>query len=232
MTTGDDYARQRGLAWNRAEAESWSNDLPRTPSGWKPDYWTFADGADEFLVKGLTRCPTLYRWTIGRLLLHRERRMYRRLSGLAPLPEYCGQFDRNSLILEHITNATSLRQVLPEDLPPGFFDALADSVRQLHDLGVVHLDLRHRKNVLVTAEGPRIVDLESAVYVGRNALSRRYLLPLLAWIDHSAVLKHRARYAPEETTDDDHAILARYERRLACWGFGRWLSAMRKVLLS
>jgi predicted Ser/Thr protein kinase len=89
-----------------------------------------------------------------------------------------------------------------------FFDALDACVARIHARGVVHLDLRQRRNILRGAdEQPMLVDFEAALVC--NPASRRGRLAL-RWgrrIDRLAILKHKSRYAPR--------LLTPRERRLA-----------------
>jgi serine/threonine protein kinase len=64
----------------------------------------------------------------------------------------------------------------------------------MHARGVAHLDLRHRSNVLLTADGtPVLIDFGSAVCLRPGGLAARLLLPLLARIDRGALGKWRAK---------------------------------------
>jgi len=61
----------------------------------------------------------------------------------------------------------------------------------------VHLDLRHRSNVLVDEhQQPVLIDFASAVVMKPRGLLARWLLPLLARIDWIAVEKWRQRVEP------------------------------------
>ena len=156
--------------------------------------------------------------------------MYRRIRGLGFVPRYFGRFDKDSIVLEKLVatplTAFQSRTSIPAlDLHPSFIDDLQRCVDQLHARGVVHMDLRHRRNILVDVHGrPRIVDFETAVYVGR------WLVPVLAWIDHSAVTKFRMRYFPEQVTARDAKRYARFRILRKLWPFGRiWPPAQRRA---
>lgn len=200
---------------SREEAERLSTDLPTTPDRWKPTLWTFEHGGRRFAVKDVRRTSTFFRFTAGRWTVGHEARIYRRLEGLDFVPPFRGKFDSDAMILEWI-DATSLRQLESPDLPPGFFDALQSCVDQLHARGVVHMDMRHRTNILRSAGGaPRLVDFEIAFYLGR------WLAPLLGWVDRSAVTKFRIRYSPDEVSEAQVARYARFTRLRKLWPFGR-----------
>jgi RIO-like serine/threonine protein kinase len=89
-----------------------------------------------------------------------------------------------------------------------FFDALDACVERIHARGVIHLDLRQRRNILRGADGePMLVDFEAALVCNPARLSGRIALRWGRWIDRLAILKHKRRYA--------NRLLTPRERRLA-----------------
>jgi predicted Ser/Thr protein kinase len=89
-----------------------------------------------------------------------------------------------------------------------FFDALDACVARIHARGVVHLDLRQRRNILRGANGePMLVDFEAALVCNPARLSGRIALRWGRRIDRLAILKHKRRYA--------NRLLTPGERRLA-----------------
>ncbi len=77
-----------------------------------------------------------------------------------------------------------------------FFDALAACVERIHARGVVHLDLRQRRNILRGADGePIVVDFETALVCNPARVSGRIALGWGRRIDRLAILKHKRRYA-------------------------------------
>jgi len=82
----------------------------------------------------------------------------------------------------------------------------------------VHLDLHQKLNALIDAEGRAwVIDLGQGLDCSRGAL-RRLLFPALARIDRNAVLKFRARYAPD-TLDPARRdrLVARYRESRDHW---------------
>jgi serine/threonine protein kinase len=68
----------------------------------------------------------------------------------------------------------------------------------MHARGVAHLDLRHRSNVLLAADGsPVLIDFGSAVCLRPGGLAARLVLPLLARVDRGALRKWRAKLAAQ-----------------------------------
>ena len=201
----------------RAEAERLSGDVLAEPEAWKPSVWTVTAGGWPVVIKDVRRTTPLFRYTLGRMGLRREERIYQRLDGMPFVPRYLGRLDKDAIMLERVA-ATPIQEFGRTDIDASFFDDLGECVASLHDRGVVHMDLRHRSNLLVGEDNkPRIIDFEAAVYVGRSFLARWLLVPLLAPVDRSAVTKYRIRYQKEWT---------RREARKH-----RWFGFMRKLWL-
>lgn len=180
----------------RAEAESLREDSLVPATKWKPAIWGFSKGGRRYIVKDKSACSWLFRNTIGAFSMLREFRIYCRLSGLDFVPACEGRMGRNALILERVAGRP-LRGFGEIGIKAEFFDAMERCIVAMHDRGVVHLDLRHRSNILISPEGePFFLDFEAALYLGRNRLCRRFLHPLLTWADHSALTKYRMRYVP------------------------------------
>jgi hypothetical protein len=79
-------------------------------------------------------------------------------------------------------------------------------VRELHGLGVVHLDLRHRSNLRAGLDGePVLIDFASALAFRPGGLAARWLLPLLARADRRALRKWRRRLADYPGSADGEA---------------------------
>ncbi|HKK51684.1 MAG TPA: serine/threonine protein kinase, partial [Myxococcota bacterium] len=82
-----------------------------------------------------------------------------------------------------------------------FLVELEESIREMHRRGVVHLDLRHRSNVLACAEGhPVLLDFASALRLDPERWPARWLLRLLASVDRRALEKWRVRLQPPRET--------------------------------
>jgi serine/threonine protein kinase len=134
---------------------------------------------------------------LGPWLLGREVRAYRALAGHPAVPRLLGRIDRLAFAVEYRPGRRLSRR-LAGQVAPGFVDALAGAVGAMHARGVVHLDLRHRSNVLVGEDGaPVLIDFASALRFPPGA---RWLVPVFAWIDRRAVAKWRERLAPQEAS--------------------------------
>lgn len=106
-------------------------------------------------------------------LLVREARTYQRLAGIGAVPRLLGRVDDLALVLEYrpgVLLSRSLRGRLPET----FLPELEAAIQAMHHRGVVHLDLRHRSNILAGEDGrPVLLDFASALtFAGRGPVSR------------------------------------------------------------
>jgi serine/threonine protein kinase len=107
-----------------------------------------------------------------------------------------------------------------ESLPSSFFPELGRVLDEVHGKGVVHLDLRHKGNILVTDEGdPFLIDFNSSFAFKEKGFLRRYLFPLLRWVDYGGLLKLKKRISPSAMTPEELAFLKRFDRLRRLWIF-------------
>jgi len=148
------------------------------------------------VVKDFSPRARWLRETWGRWSLRRELRAYRALVGLDCVPRPLGRLDALAFAVEYRPGRRMSRRLAGE-LRPGFPARLEEAVRAMHARGVVHLDLRHRSNVLVDARGdPVLIDFASAICLRPDRWLGRVLLGWLAPIDRRAVAKWRQRLTP------------------------------------
>lgn len=172
-------------------------------------------GGGKAVVKDFLPCPWFWRWTYGRHLVWREVAAYSRLEGVPGVPRFLGRVDADAFALEWVPGR-DLGKCPKGSLRAETFDRLAATVEEMHRRGVVHLDLRQRRNVLVDEAGvPRVIDFSSAMALspGGGRLRR------LAAVDHSGVLKYKRRFLPDSLTDEERARLRRVERWRRFWPF-------------
>ncbi len=158
-----------------------------------PDVLLVATSNGPVVVKDYSPRPAWVRRYFGRWLLVREARTYQRLQGIPGVPRLQGQVDSEALILEYRPGVL-LSRSLSGGLPAGFLTELEASVQSMHRRGVVHLDLRHRSNILAGNDGhPVLLDFASSVGFDSTRLRGRIGLACLAWIDRRALRKWRVR---------------------------------------
>jgi len=160
-----------------------------------PDVWLVDSDAGRAVVKDFAARGRLVRATLGPWLVRHECRIHRRLEAHPAVPRLLGRIDALAFAVEHRGGVRFSRR-RPWTFSHAFGRRLDACVRELHALGVVHLDLKHRSNVRAGLDGsPVLIDFGSAVCFRPGGLAQRLVLPLLGLADRSAVRKWRRRLA-------------------------------------
>jgi predicted Ser/Thr protein kinase len=152
----------------------------------------------------------------ARRCLEREWRALEALAGLPGVPRPLERLP-HAIVVSHVEGRPLHGRSLREGQRGPFFDALDGCVAQIHGRGVVHLDLRQRRNILCGPDGqPRVLDFESALVCDPGRLHGRLLLQLGRLVDRLALLKHRARFVARGLSPHERRVV-RFARA------GRWL---------
>jgi serine/threonine protein kinase len=162
--------------------------------GWgNPDVLLVGTSNRSVVVKDFAPRSRWVRRSFGRWLIGREERFYRRLRGLACVPRLLGRLDPDAIVIEYRPGVL-LSRSLSGSLPAGFLAELEATVTAMHGRGVVHLDLRHRSNILAGADGhPVVLDFASALQFDPDRMLGRLGVRLFGWFDRRAMKKWRDR---------------------------------------
>jgi hypothetical protein len=183
----------------------------------KPDLNQVEAEGRSLMIKDVGRKNFFLRWTLGLWLIHKEWKIYSRLTGVKGIPRPIERVDRFAFAMEFIPGRPILRG---ESLPPSFFHELERVLGDIHERGIVHMDLRHKGNILVSEKGePYLIDFNSSFAFKEKGFLRRYLFPLLRWVDYGGLLKLKKRIAPALLTSEELAFLKRFERLRKLWIF-------------
>jgi predicted Ser/Thr protein kinase len=183
----------------------------------KPDLSRVEVKGRSLMVKDVRRKNFFLRWTLGFWLIDKEWKIYSRLAGMSGIPQPVERIDRFAFAMEFVPGTPVLRG---EPLPPSFFRELERVLENVHQRGVVHMDLRHKGNILVSEKGePFLIDFNSSFAFKEKGFLRRYLFPLLRWVDYGGLLKLKKRIAPALLTSEELAFLKRLERLRRLWIF-------------
>jgi len=162
---------------------------------WNPDVLLVEMDGARAVVKDFRPRSAWVRATAGRIVTGREARAWRALEGHPAVPRFLGRIDAHALVLEYRPGRHMSRRSAAH-IPLDFAERLEGALAEMHRRGVVHLDLKHRTNVLAGPEGaPILVDFGSALTFRPGGLAARLLLPLLARLDRRAVAKWRRKLA-------------------------------------
>ncbi len=183
----------------------------------KPDINRVDIGESTFIVKDVRGKSFLYRWTLGLSAIRREWKVYNQLGGVKGIPRRVGRIDRFAFALEFIPGKAIQRD---EALPASFFADLERILREIHGRGVVHLDLRHKGNILASAGGePFLIDFNWSFAFKKKGILYRALFPLLRWVDYGGFLKLKQRVSPASMTPGELRFLGRLNRIRKFWIF-------------
>ena len=201
---------------NREEYEKNSVCLLKGGVG-KPDLNRVEVGELILMVKDVRRRTLLSRWTLGFWLIHKEWKIYSMLAGVTSVPQPVERIDRFAFAMEFVPGRPIQRG---EMLSPSFFRDLEQVLRKIHSRGVVHLDLRHKGNILLSEKGkPFLIDFNSSFYFSEKGLLRRFLFPLLRWVDYGGLLKLKQRVSPSLMTSEEMFFLKRFNLLRRLWIF-------------
>lgn len=162
--------------------------------GWgNPDVRVVDTARGPVVVKDFAPRHRFVRTWLGPWLVDRELAAYGRLADVDAVPAVVGRVAPEAFAVEY-RPGTLLSRSLRGKLPPGFLDELEAAVRAMHARGVVHLDLRHRSNVLAGEDGrPVLIDFASALRFDPSRPWGRLAVRLFGWVDRRAVRKWRRK---------------------------------------
>jgi predicted Ser/Thr protein kinase len=183
----------------------------------KPDLNRVEIEGHAFMVKDVRRRNFFLRWTLGLWLIQKEWKIYSRLKGLKGIPQPVERIDRFAFAMEFIPGIPIERGKI---IPPSFFSDLDQVLKAIHSRGVVHMDLRHKGNILVSEEGhPFLIDFNSSFSFREKGILRRALFPLFQWVDYGGLLKLKERASPSSMTSEEIHFLKWFNRIRRLWIF-------------
>ena len=162
------------------------------------------------ILKDYRKKNAVTRGLLAPRLVRREFDVLRHLEGIPGIPEAYAIVEKRAILLEYVEGKT-LNKFQAGGLPDRVFERLCETVRAMHRRGVVHLDLRQRKNILVAGDRPWVIDFA-------NALKGR-LASKLTGVDEGALLKWKQRNWPHLVTDEDREALKKHKFLRKFWIF-------------
>jgi len=186
-------------------------------SSGKPDLNQVNVEGRSLMVKDVRGKRFFFRWTLGLWLIHKEWKIYSRLVGIKGIPKAVERIDRFAFAMEFVPGMPIHRG---ESLPSSFFHQLELLLREVHSRGVVHLDLRHKGNILLSEKGePFLIDFNSSFAFKEKGFLRRFLFPLLRWVDYGGLLKLKERVSPSLMTPEELTFIKRFNWLRKLWIF-------------
>jgi hypothetical protein len=177
---------------------------------YKADLSVVHVGDEDLVLKDYHHKKGAWRDLLGVTATSLEARALRALEGIQGVPQFRGRPDRFSVLMTYLTADRATRLDPRVNGNREFVEDLARIVREMHARGVVHLDLKHRSNVLVGEDGrPVVIDFESALTFDPKRWYNRLLLRPLRKLDELALLNWKRRLCP--------AMLTQRQARQAKW---------------
>ncbi len=176
------------------------------------------EGAGSTVVLKMGRTASLcglpMGW-IGRFLMKREVRLFRRVRAVTGVPPLLGTWDRTGLVHDYVEGGPLGRRDRPDD---EFFPRLQEILEAMHAHGVAYVDLEKPENVLLGDDGrPYLIDFQISWYCPPNRFGNtwiaRRVLAILQASDRYHLLKHWRRARPDQLD----AALMEEARRLPFW---------------
>lgn len=183
-------------------------------------------GAEHWVVKDFRPRSFTVRNTIGRFLIRRETRALGKVAGIAGVPAGAFRLDAHALAYRFVTGVP----LNDADLGPragDFFTRLERLLSEVHAAGgMLHLDVRNGRNVLVSEGGePVLLDFQSHIRTGwMPARLRRWG----EQFDLAGVYKHWERRSPETLGEARADLLARVNWWRRFWVLRGYFGIRRK----
>jgi hypothetical protein len=134
---------------------------------------------------------------IGSVLVSWETFIYTKLEGIPGIPRFMERPDRYSILTAYM-GGENLRETRKRP-DTAYFEKVVSIIRQMHNRGVIHLDMRNRRNYGIDAQGnPFIMDFASSLYIPWVPLRRT-----LAKLDWMGFVKVKAKTAPDLLSDKE-----------------------------
>lgn len=194
----------RSHAWSRRDIDDHMVRVVHQGRGYQS--WVYLLEKEGVLaaVKDFSKAPPVFRRWVAPLLVRRESRALRALSGTRGVPRFYGTLDRLAFAMQYI-EGTPVAEFGEGELDPAVFPRVQEVIDEVHKRGVSHCDLKRRSNLIVTPDNEiYLVDFAAAV-VGRRALNPfvNWFQKSMAEIDDKSLPRIKKFAAPELMTESD-----------------------------
>ncbi|BCS95998.1 hypothetical protein DSLASN_16300 [Desulfoluna limicola] len=192
-------------SFTRKDLESGESTVISTGRWGNADLYQFGRGKKVWVVKDFSSCAPAIKKTWGRFLVQRECMALTTLKGMPGVPADPFLLDEDAVCYK-FQPGTTLKETPSEFISDDFFFQLEELVNRMHRRDMVHLDLRNRRNILVTDKGhPALLDFQSSLNLKNTPVA---LHKIVKDIDLSGVYKHWRKKKPVSL---DSARLAHLE---------------------
>ena len=188
------------------------SDLPkinrgilREPTSTRPIIRLVEQDGVRAVVKDFSPNKFFLRNTVGRFLIWREAKAYRKLRNLKGVPAMYGTIEGLAIVIEEI-QGTDLGNYKKGWRPPDrFLDSLKELVDDFHERGIAHCDLKRAPNIILGHDGrPYIIDWGASISDREFSFYPVNLIyQKCARDDYNAITKLKLRYTPEAISPEE-----------------------------
>lgn len=170
------------------------------------------------IIKDFRKCTFLMRCFTGEWLLNREEFVLGKLAGIEGVPNVILRADKNAMIYEYIPDTRPIHKFREGELPAAVYEKLTGIVKAIHDRGVIHFDLRQKRNILISRDmRVYVVDFATSFYFRLNSAHQRRLFGLFKNVDKSALLKIKNRLFRADMTEAEKEFLRKFLLWRSMW---------------
>lgn len=162
---------------------------------------------------------------VGILLVFWEAFIYSKLKGISGIPVLTGRPDKYTLITSYM-GGENLRATKKKP-DASYFEKVSRIIEQMHQRGVVHLDLRNRRNYGIDPSGlPYLMDFASCLYIPWPGKLKQFL----AKIDWMGFLKVKGKLNHERISNEERSKLALGKTLSNIWLPGKATKSIRNII--
>jgi RIO-like serine/threonine protein kinase len=180
----------------------------RNSSSTRPVIWRIEENGVKAIIKDFSLNGFWFRNIVGRFLIWREKKAYKRIAGLAGVPALYGSIGGIALIIEEIQGTDISRIEVVKSLDEHFFKGLENLVTRIHDRGIAHCDLKRAPNIMIGNDrNPYIIDWAASISkseLGFFPLSTIY--KKFIQDDLNAITKIKLKWQPESVSPEEKRL--------------------------
>lgn len=186
----------------------------RNATSTRPVIWRIEENGVKVIVKDFSLNSFWFRNIVGRFLIWREKKAYKKIDGLIGVPALYGSIGGVALIIEEIQGTDIGRKEIMKDLDENFIKDLGNLIDRIHDRGIAHCDLKRAPNIMIGNDGnPYIIDWAASIsksefgFFPLNIIYKRFIQD-----DLNAITKIKLKWRPEKVSPEEKLLYA-YQSR-------------------
>jgi RIO-like serine/threonine protein kinase len=186
----------------------------RNATSTRPVIWRIEENGVKAIVKDFSLNSYWFRNILGRFLIWRERKAYKKIKGLTGVPALYGSIGGIALIIEEIQGTDIGSREVLKKLEEKFFMDLKNLIDRFHDRGIAHCDLKRAPNIIIGNDGnPYIIDWAASIskselgFFPLNIIYKKFIRD-----DLNAITKIKLKWRPEKVSPEEKLLYA-YQSR-------------------